>query len=378
MHRRDFLRSATLLSAAAGLQACGRAAAVTEPAPVPVPPPSPPAPPAAGSGLRFVAGNRGILFGAGVNGPTLLDADLLAAHVRESGLVVPMGLGQLRATRPTPTTHDFTILDAMWSWAQSVSLPMRGIHLVWHQNLPDWFSSHVTRANALRFMEEHITTTMQRYAGRFQSWSPVNEAIFPQDGLAGGLRASPWLELLGPDYIAHAFRFAAAADPSAFLIYNELNIEHDIPIADRRRAATLQLLTKLVGEGVPIHGLGMQAHLDGAAPISATKLRAFMDGVAALGLKILVTELDVRDRDLPADVAARDAAVAATYHTFLRTVAAHPAVTTVITWGLSDRVTWLDRQAPRNDGLKVRPLPLDESLERKPAWTRIVDALNGR
>ena len=369
LDRRQFIRSAALLTAIGGLAACGRAAHATGPVPV--------TPPATRDGIRFVAANRGLLYGAAVGAANLADQDLLGAHVRESGLVVPMGLGSWSVTRPSPTTYDFTRLDAIWDWAQSVSLPMRGIHLVWHQNLPAWFAATVTPSNALQVMQDHINTVMARYRGKLQSWSPVNEAIFPPDGRADGLRVSPWLQLLGPGYVAQAFRFAAAADPSAFLIYNEFGIEDDTPAADLKRAQTLQLLESLVGAGVPIHGLGMQAHLDAANRTNPGKLRAFMDAVAALGLKVLVTELDVKDRSLPADIPTRDAAVAAKYHEFLQPVVAHPAVTTIITFGLSDRNTWLTRQAPRSDGLPVRPLPLDQNLQRKPAWTRIVDALNG-
>ena len=103
-----------------------------------------------------------------------------------------------------------------------------------------------------------------------------------------------------------------------------------------------------------------------------------MNAVAALGLKIFITEVDVKDQALPSDVAARDAGVAAQYHAYLTAILSHPAVKTVIIWGLSDRLTWLSAQAPRKDGLPVRVLPLDDQLQRKPAWTAIVNALSGR
>jgi len=103
-----------------------------------------------------------------------------------------------------------------------------------------------------------------------------------------------------------------------------------------------------------------------------------MNAVAALGLKIFITELDVKDQALPSDFALRDAGVAEQYHAFLTTVLAHPAVNTLILWGLSDRRTWLSGQAPRNDGLPVRVLPLDDQLQRKPAWTAVINALSRR
>jgi len=138
----------------------------------------------------------------------------------------------------------------------------------------------------------------------------------------------------------------------------------------------LQLLQNLKQQGVPIHALGMQSHIASNSVISASRLTAFMNAVSALGLKIFITELDVKDQAPASDIAIRDAAVAEQYQSFLTTVLAHPAVNTVILWGLSDRWTWLSGQAPRNDGLPVRVLPLDDQFQRKPAWTAITNALS--
>jgi endo-1,4-beta-xylanase len=293
-------------------------------------------------------------------------------------MCAPIAQGAWAQTHPGPATWDFTIMDALWAWAQSVNLPMRGTHLVWHSNLPAWFASNVTSANATQYMQDHIVAFMGRYKGQFHSWNPVNEAVLPGDGRPDGLRNSPWMQLLGPQYISQAFMFAAQADPAATLVYNEFGIEDDSAAADRKRQFTLQLLQNLKQQGVPIHALGMQSHIAANSSINATKLTAFMNAVAALGLKILITELDVKDQSLPSDIATRDAGVAAQYHTYLSTVLAHPAVNTVVLWGLSDRNTWLTGQAPRTDGLPVRVLPLDDQLQRKPAWTAIVNALSGR
>ena len=327
-------------------------------------------------GMVVSARARGLVFGCGINGPGLLDSALLAAHVQESGMCVPIGQGAWAQTHPGPATWDFAVLDRMWEWAQSVGLPMRGTHLVWHSNMPAWFAANVTAANATQYLRDHIFSFMGRYKGQFHSWNPVNEAVLPADGRADGLRHTPWLQLLGPQYIAQAFTFAAQADPSATLVYNEFGIEEDSTAAARKRHFTLQLLRNLKQQGVPIHALGMQSHIAANSVINATKLTAFMNAVAALGLKIFITELDVKDQTLAADNEIRDAGVAEQYYSFLTTVLAHPAVNTVILWGLSDRRTWLSGQAPRKDGLPVRVLPLDDQLQRKPAWTAVMNALS--
>ena len=84
---------------------------------------------------------------------------------------------------------------------------------------------------------------------------------------------------------------------------------------------------------------------------------------------MIVTEFDVRDQLLPASVVARDAAIAAHGRAWLDAVLPNPAVLGVLSWGLSDRASWLNTSFPRPDGLKQRPLPLDEDLNRKPLWT---------
>ena len=374
--RRGFMRQLAAMAAVAGT--AGSSSAGTLAGPITIAPTRAPSPPTQNDGMVVSAHARGLVFGCGLNGAGLLDADLLAAHVRESGMCVPMGQGAWAQTHPGPATWDFAVIDRMWAWAQSVGFPMRGTHLVWHSNMPAWFASNVTPANATQHMRDHIVAFVGRYKGQLHSWNPVNEAVLPADGRPDGLRHTPWLQLLGPQYIAQAFTFAAAADPSATLVYNEFGIEDDSPGAARKRQFTLQLLQKLKEQGVPIHALGMQSHIASNSVINATKLTAFLNAVAALGLKIFITELDVKDQSLPADVATRDAGVAAQYHAFLATVLAHPAVKTVIIWGLSDRLTWLSAQAPRNDGLPVRVLPLDDQLRRKPAWTAVVNALSGR
>jgi endo-1,4-beta-xylanase len=374
--RRAFMRQLAAMAAVAGTAACSSGGALT--GPINTTPTTGNPPPTTNDGMVVSARARGVVFGCGLNAAGLCDAALIAAHVRESGMCAPIAQGAWAQTHPGPATWDFTIMDALWAWAQSVNLPMRGTHLVWHSNLPAWFASNVTSANATQYMQDHIVAFMGRYKGKFHSWNPVNEAVLPGDGRPDGLRNSPWMQLLGPQYISQAFMFAAQADPAATLVYNEFGIEDDSAAADRKRQFTLQLLQNLKQQGVPIHALGMQSHIAANSSINATKLTAFMNAVAALGLKILITELDVKDQSLPSDIATRDAGVAAQYHTYLSTVLAHPAVNTVVLWGLSDRNTWLTGQAPRTDGLPVRVLPLDDQLQRKPAWTAIVNALSGR
>ena len=226
-------------------------------------------------------------------------------------------------------------------------------------------------------MVKHIKTVAGHSAGQIHSWDVVNEAIAPHEGRSDNLRITPWLEFLSPDYIDLAFRVAAQADPQAMLVYNDNSLDYDTPKDEAKRDAVLKLLYRLKAMGTPIHALGIQAHLRAnETRFSPEKLRDFLRHVGSLDLKIMITEMDVSDQGLPKDSEKRDRKVAQHYYDYLSVVLDEPAVIGVLTWGLSDRYTWLSNHRPRSDGLPVRPLPLDRDLNRKPAWYAIAKAFN--
>jgi endo-1,4-beta-xylanase len=324
------------------------------------------------------AAARGILYGAAGNPKVLSDQELAPVFVRECGILVPENELKWTALRPSPTRFDFRKGDWLAEFAHSHDLLFRGHTLVWEQALPDWFEETVNAENAEQFLTEHITTVVQHYAGQMHSWDVVNEAIaVPYSTRSDGLRHSPWLQFLGQDYVELAFRVAAAADPQAMLVYNNHWLDYDTPRDNAQREAVLNLLTRLKANGTPVHALGIQAHLEGhETRFNPDKLREFLRSVASLGLKILITELDVADNRLPADIAVRDRIVASVYEDYLSVVLDEPAVMAVLTWGLSDRYTWLSTFTPRSDGAPVRPLPLDDQLNRKLAWNAMARAFD--
>ena len=219
-------------------------------------------------------------------------------------------------------------------------------------------------------MLSHINTVVTRYAGRTHSWDVINEAMLPSDKRSDGLRIVPWLELVGPDYIEMAFRAAAEADPQALLVWNENWLEEDTVGAEHKRAYFLQNLKRLRSRGVPIHAIGLQSHLKADhTNIGGPQFKQFLDRVSDLGLKILVTELDVADSSLPNDIATRDQAIADMYYQYLNAVLSQKAVIAVLTWGLSDKYTWIADKNPRSDNAPVRPLPFDANMKPTAAWS---------
>jgi endo-1,4-beta-xylanase len=312
--------------------------------------------------LRDVAHSRGLIFGAAIPKKNLFADSLFSRLVkRQCGILVPEWELKWEALRPAPDQFDFSGGDWLHEYANSNGMLFRGHTLVWEAALPRWFQSTVNARNAKSILIDHISTVVRHYAGKMHSWDVVNEAFQMEDGRPDGLKNTPWLKFLGPEYLEIAFHAAHEADPAAALYYNENWLEPDN--CEGKRRAVLATLTNLKKKGVPIHGLGIQSHLYAEADVTGPQFRRFLQEVEDLGLAIIISELDVRDKNLPASPETRDRLVAEQYYKYLSFVLKCKAVKTVLTWGLSDRYTWIARSQGRADGLPVRPLPYDANLE---------------
>lgn len=326
--------------------------------------------------LRTRAAAKGLVYGSSAVKSTLAnDVAYAAAFATECGILATDWEAKWHILHPTPATYDFTAADWLRDFAARRQLLFRAHTLVWHLDLPPWFHAQANASNARQLLLSYVQTVVGHFRGKVISWDVVNEVINPADGRPDSLRDSPWLRFIGPDYIETAFRAAAQNDPRALLVYNEDSLEYDTPYADKKRAAVLDLLGRLRSKGVPVHALGIEAHLTAARdPFNARKLSRFLEDVSSMGLKILVTELDVSDRYLPATLPLRDQKVADEYRRFLAPVLDNKNVAAVLTWGLSDRYTWLKKFRPRADGQPVRPLPLDAELKPKLAWQAVASS----
>lgn len=355
--RRQFLAQASAAALASGMSGAATAS-VTET-------------------LRSAGVTRNLLVGCATQDHHLTDApDYVELLKAQASILVTENVMKFGPLRPTPTTFFFDDADRVVNFAKANEMKMRGHNFVWHKNLGKWFDGYATSANAEQILVDHIETVAGRYAGQLHSWDVVNEAVLVEDGLPDGLRKSPWLTLMGPGYLDVAYRTARRADPKAMLVYNDYGIEGENDAAQKKRDAVLALLHGMQDRNVPIDALGVQSHLSAGPTHSYGKgLMKLLDHVHAMGLKVLVTEMDVNDRDLPPDIAGRDAAVAAVYGSYLSMVAPHPALCAVLTWGLTDRWTWLNGENSRKDGQHERPLPFDEALAPKSAFTAMTRAL---
>jgi endo-1,4-beta-xylanase len=300
-------------------------------------------------------------------------------------ILVPGSALKWRALRPGPGPgqFDFSLSDWLFSFAKKHNILMRGHTLVWHNSVPDWLQNNPGQYDVRKLMVEHIRTVVGRYRGRVQSWDVVNEAILPKDGEPHGLRKSFWYEHVGPDYIELAYRTAHEADPHAKLTYNDYGVEYDSDEDAERRSYILALVRRLQAENVPLQAVGIQSHIKAASPYAiGPGLTDYMENIRSMGLEIYLTELDANEDDLPYnDVAKRDRTVADTYAQFLGVALANPAVKMVLTWGVSDRRTWLNDGPTHHRKQPNRPqrsLPFDSDYRPTDSFFAIRDSFDKR
>jgi endo-1,4-beta-xylanase len=333
--------------------------------------------------LRKLAAEKGLIYGTTIAaGQITGDRPFLDLVRQEAGLVVAENEMKWQVmNRGSPGDNDFAPADTIANFAAANGLVLRGHNLLWYHRTPSWYFDLTDRREQERAVIDHIEQLAGRYRGRIHSWDVVNELIEPKDGRPDGLRTAVFLETLGPEYLDLAYHTARDTDPDARLVVNEYDVELDAPEQEARRVALLRLLERMRRSGTPVDAVGIQAHLTaaGGPPFSAPLLRRFLADIANLGLTVQITELDVTDEHAPAQVAVRDGLVADTYRRFLDAALDEPAVKMVVTWGLSDRHSWIVRRETyqakwRTDDAASRPLPFDADLEAKPAFDAIAGA----
>lgn len=352
-----------------------------------------------GNSLRQLAADKGIIYGGfheRSNQDFLQDREFQRFFLEDYKLIVG-GFYGVTVGPFGANNYDFSQIDTFINFAAQNNLIFRAHPMIWSEFNSPWLvekfkSGATTRAEIEKIFINHITTLGKKYAGRVDSWDVVNEGIRVEDGRKDNLKDTSisgvrgekyptWLSFLGANYIEAAFRIATEADPQATLIYNENNLTYSNQFGnsywEQRRTAVLKLLDKLKSKGTPIHGLGIQSHLlaHHNQDFDGRKFRQFLSDVASMGLKIIISELDVSDQQLPQDIKLRDRLIAESYYQYLSVVLDEPAVTTIVNWGLSDRYTWLSDFTPRDDGAAVRPLLRDRQYGRKLAWNAVAQAL---
>ena len=261
---------------------------------------------------------------------------------------------------PARDTYRFDPADSLVTFAEANGMRVRGHTLVFHNQLASWLTSGTwTKDEAKALLVDHITNVVGHYRGHVAEWDVANEVL----GDNGALRSGFWLDHIGPEYIELAFRTARAADPTVGLYYNDYNIEGISAKSDSAYA----MVRDLIARGVPITGVGFESHFQvGGIPSS---IGANISRFAALGLKVHITELDVRVQ-LPS-TASQLATQAQNYQDVVSACVSSPACDTVVFWGFTDRESWI----PSTFAGWGDALLLDSAYEPKPAFSSAQSSL---
>ena len=288
-------------------------------------------------GLHDIAARSGLVYGCGASQRELLDPQLQGAFLQECGFLTP-SLGLKMSEIVTPSDgRDWLRADWLTSFGRRHELQIRGHNLVWWKKVPAFLPGY-----SWQYIQAWLTNYTFAVARRYPeitSWDVVNEP------LAGGY----WQEILGEGYLDSSFWGARWACPQCELVLNEWGLENDAG----RRAQFLALLKRALARGVPIDAIGLQSHLSGF--VSHYAFWAFVRQLKALGLNVIVTEMDVFTADEQ-----RAASILLDYVMLARSA----GIKHFTSWGVSRRYTAPDR----------RGQPLDANMQRTPSWYALAEA----
>ncbi|WP_404328799.1 endo-1,4-beta-xylanase [Mesobacillus maritimus] len=299
--------------------------------------------------------------------------------------------------QPSEGEFNFEQADKIMKFAKENNMDVRYHTLIWHSQVPNWFfldkegkqmanetdpaKREANKELLLKRVENHVATIVQRYSDVVTSWDVVNEVIDDGPGANGtGLRDSNWYKIAGTDYIKIAFETAKKyAGPDAKLYINDYNTE-----VSPKRDHLYNLVKDLLDQGVPIDGVGHQAHIQIGWP-SLQEIEDSINMFASLGLDNQITELDVSLYGWPPkpafqtyDLIPRERILdqATRYDDLFKLYEKlDDKISSVTFWGIADNHTWLnDRAEQYNDGIGVdAPFVFDTDYNVKPSYWEIID-----
>jgi endo-1,4-beta-xylanase len=304
--------------------------------------------------LRQAGAMRAIPMGAAASadeyGPPdlLLNPSYAGVLSTQYSMLEPGNAMKWDVTQPTQTTFNFQPGDELVAFAQANNMRVRGHNLCWYTQFPSWlapYAATATPAEMSALLQNHINTEVTHFAGNVFAWDVVNEPFNDPTGSAlPTLRDSIWYDqpgigLTGTGYIEQALQWAHAADPNALLFVNDYNIEGPGP----KFQAMYNMVQDFVSRGVPINGVGFEMHIELGGYPSPAGLAQNMQQLAALGIQVHITEMDVRlqvnSQGLPsaADLVSQNQV----YESILSVCLQQPNCTAFQVWGVSYNDSWI-------------------------------------
>jgi endo-1,4-beta-xylanase len=346
MRRRSVL-AAGAVGAAAVLTGGAKAMAATQ-APAATAAASSGDAPWAAASLRDLASKVGLRIGSALTPADLTTPAYSAIASGQFDVYTPENELKWQVVEPEQGTFDWTGADNLVNYARANNALVRGHNLCWHNQLPDWLTTNVadgdyTQTQLLDLLQAHIFTEVGRYRGKIWQWDVANEFLTDSDPS----QVDPtnwWIVNAGPEVITKAFQWAHEADPKALLFYNDYNIGGEDGTNAKFNAAVA--LAQSLQRSAHIDGIGIQGHLDTQYGWSPSLLRQDIEAYAAMGLKVALTEADVRTFvNNATDQAPTDSlsqfAQPFEYQEMLKAALAVPECISFTVWGFGDSESWV-------------------------------------
>jgi endo-1,4-beta-xylanase len=345
--------------------------------------------PSSASTLRALGAQVNLRIGTAAIPSDLSDLTLSQITAEQFSVLTPGNEMKWQVVEPQQGNFNWTGADNLVNFAEEHGQRVRGHTLVWHNQLPNWLTQGVANGtisnSQLRdLLHQHITTEVSRYRGRIWQWDVLNEML--ADSNPSQIKPTDfWISHLGTGIIADAFRWAHAADPEALLCYNDYNIAGEDG-SNAKFNAAFTMVQSLQAQKVPIDCVGDQGHLDLQFGFNSILMTQDLQAYARLGLKVAITEADVRtfvettDSEQTPIVSPTDptlshtanAAGADWYIGMLQSCLAVRACISFTVWGFADSESWIPGTFKGEGDADL----YDVNLNPKPQYTALQQTLS--
>ncbi len=243
---------------------------------------------------------------------------------------------------PQKDKVNYAVVDSILSWTEKNNLPLRGHNLFWgivkspntgQQYVQQWVMD-MGNDELKQRIQDRAETITRRYKGRFSDYDFNNEMI----------HGNYYEDRLGPEITKLMAQWALNGDPGAKLWVND----YDILISDSPLGIGLPEymahIRKLLRQGVPIAGIGVQGH-SYLETFDRKELVRCLDSLAIFKLPIRITEFNIpgmRSKYKQSQLSAeQEEAKAKEIVDFYRICFAHHAVEGIIMWGFWEGANWI-------------------------------------
>ena len=330
------------------------------------------------------------LVGAAINEGQILQKDQPSVSIikKEFNTISPENVMKWMFVQPKPNEFYFDHTDKYVQFGLDNNMHIVGHALIWHSQIANFMNSIKDSTKMVQHVTNHISTLVNRYKGKIDTWDVVNEAL-NEDGT---LRESIFLKVLGENYLETVYKMAEKYDSNADLAYNDYNL-----CKPKKREGAVKLIKSLQSSGAKINSLGIQAHWQLTSP-TLEEIETSILAFSELGVKVMFTELDISVLPNPWELSGAEVTqnfkkfegdkkmnpfpenlpdsvkekLTKRYENIFKLFVKHKdKISRVTFWGVTDKFSWLNDWPIK--GRTNYPLLFDRNYKEKKAYQRIMN-----